>query len=424
MRNFIYMGVTTAIRLGFGLLTFVFMARMLGAADFGVVMTALAVAVIVGLVPNFGFANYVLREIGAAPENANQVLSESLTAKILLASIVIICVALAYPWIGQPLRGVFAWMMLAQLADAFTDLLNVGFRATGRYNRETQVATVSSIVQCVFVAGVLSLFHGPIAAAIAYSAARVSVLSMTWLWQRQFFSNLSPAGYRKGIARLREAYSYAIDFGLQSMFGQVDSIVLAHFLGPAAVGVYQAGMRIFLAASQAASVLGNVFIPSVSRAHVANSDIKRVTGNMQLAFISIGFIGATVLILFPDRGVVAIFGNEYASLAGLLPLFGILFLARFIAAAWGILLTATGRQGMRAFATVAQWSLIAIFAFWLVPEKGAVGWLYCLILANILLSIGYLVVLWLQERSRISYCLPYAFGSLGTVIVLHAYLSK
>ena len=67
------MGTSTALRLGFGLLTFVAMARMLGGPEpFGQLHAVVSVATLLTLVANFGFTPYVLREIGVRPQEATR----------------------------------------------------------------------------------------------------------------------------------------------------------------------------------------------------------------------------------------------------------------------------------------------------------------------------------------------------------------
>jgi O-antigen/teichoic acid export membrane protein len=353
-------------------------------------MTALAAAVLAGLVANFGLATYGLREIGAATrEQARAIMADLLCSKLLLVAMVLAAAVVAVPWLPQPWPALVAVMLLAQVFDAVTDLLNVGFRATGRFADETRVATMAALLQFTLVTGTLLVWPQLLAAAVAYCLARGAVLGLTWRGQRQYFAGLRPAPWRRGLARLRAARAYAADYGLQALFGQVDSIVLAFYFGPAAVGVYQAGMRLFLGASQAASVLGNVAIPKLSGMRAQGLDMSKEARRVQLAFVMAGAAGGAVLAALPGSMITNALGEGYVGLVELMPLFGLLFMVRLSASASGVLLTVAGQQPLRASLTACHWVVVALVAWAVLPAAGVHGWLGALIFGNVVLLSAY-----------------------------------
>ncbi|RZA04229.1 MAG: hypothetical protein EOO68_08680, partial [Moraxellaceae bacterium] len=88
IKNIALMGTSTAMRLSCGLLSFVVMARLLGPDQFGILMLCFSAAGLLALLSNYGFAPYLLREIGANPGAAVSLMSEVLTAKIILSLVV------------------------------------------------------------------------------------------------------------------------------------------------------------------------------------------------------------------------------------------------------------------------------------------------------------------------------------------------
>lgn len=403
MRNIGFMGASTGVRLVFGLLTFAVLARQLGAEDFGRLMTALASAVLAGLVVNYGFANYALREIGASsPERGRGILSEVLTAKLLLGASVLLLAGSLLPFLPVHWRALIALMLLAQTFDAVTDLLNVGFRATGRFADETRVATLGALIHFALVSATVWAVPDVHAAAAAYLVGRLAVLTITWHRQRQHFKGLRPAPWRQSLQRLKAARAYAVDNGLQSLFGQVDSLVIAHFFGPSAVGIYQAGMRLFLGGAQAASVLGNVAIPRLASLHAQGQQLHRQARRVQGAFLAAGLLGALAMVACPSNWVTLVLGSDYAPLVGLLPWFALLFLVRFAASASGVLLTSLGLQTRRATWTAMHWVLIAVIAAWWIPDQGTSAWLQTLVLGNAFLAAGYTLELQRSGAMRAS----------------------
>ncbi|KQW41982.1 hypothetical protein ASC81_21970 [Pelomonas sp. Root405] len=386
------MGTSTAMRLGFGMLTFVVMARMLGPTQFGLVMLWLSVATLLALLANYGLTPFLLREIGAAPDRAGEVMAEVLSAKLLLTVVVLLIACAALPWLQPSSRTIFLLLLGAQLADALTEFLNVGFRATNRFADETRIASVAVLLQCAIVTLALWWMATPVMAALAFLVSRLSVLLLTWLAQQRYFAALRPATLSVAWARIRSTRAYAVDFGLQSLLGQIDSVVLNHFAGPAAVGIYQAGMRLFNGGAQAAGVLANVFLPRAAAAAGAADDgrsLRKESVRIQWAFVAVGLLFGLALCALAEPLVALLFGKQYLGLVALMPWFGLLFFVRFFASSWGVLLTSAGAQRFRAAINAVHWVFIGALSLVVVPRHGVAGWLICLTAGNALLAVAY-----------------------------------
>lgn len=388
-KNLALMGVTTAVRLGAGLFTFSVLARVLGPESFGVLMLWLSVSALLSLITNYGLTPYVLREIGANPASAESIINEGLTGKLLLTAVVFGC-AIVVAWSsGIELKQVFMCLLVASVADTFSEFLNAGFRARDRFDAETRIATITSFSHAAIVAGAVFVYPTVEVAAFAYAISRLVVLAITVPAVARHFAAPRLASLGVSIVRLRKAISYAIDFGFQSLFGQIDSVVLNHFIGPVAVGLHQAGMRVFQGGSTAVQVLANVFLPRAAAQAKNAGEFGRESKRIQMAFLSFGALFGIALAVFSEFIVHVLFGSAYSDLVRLFPLFGLLFFVRFAAAAWGVVLTATGEQRFRTVATVIHWLLIAGIAPILVPRMGIAGWLISLIIGNGLLGFLY-----------------------------------
>lgn len=383
------MGGSTAVRLIAGLLTFSIVARLLGPESFGVLMLWLSVTALLSFITNYGLTTYVLREIGANPASAESIINEGITGKLLLSVVVFVGAIVAAWSLGLEYKQVFLCLLTASVADTFSEFLNAGFRARDRFDVETQVATITSLTHATIVVGAVVVYPTVEVAAAAYAISRLVVLAITVPAVARHFAAPRLADIGVSIARLRKAISYAIDFGFQSLFGQIDSVVLNHFIGPVAVGLYQAGMRVFQGGSTAVQVLANVFLPRAAAKEKSAAAFGTESMRIQIAFLSFGAVFGIGLAIFSDLIVHVLFGSAYADLVRLFPLFGLLFFVRFAAAAWGIVLTAAGEQRFRTIATVIHWFLIAGIAPILVPSMGIAGWLISVIIGNGLLGFLY-----------------------------------
>ncbi len=138
LKNIFYMGSSTAARLVCGLLTFTLMARLLGPEAFGIVMFWWAVTALASLISNYGFTPYVLREIGVNPEKAHSIMSEVLSAKVLISVSVLFLSLIALFYLDKDKQVIFLFLMVSMLVDSMTDFLNVGYRATNRFAAEAE----------------------------------------------------------------------------------------------------------------------------------------------------------------------------------------------------------------------------------------------------------------------------------------------
>lgn len=385
------MGSSTTIRLVFGVLTFTIIARFLGPAAFGVFMVWLSIATLSGLLANFGFTLYLLREIGIRPDTAHTVMSEVLSAKILISLTLLVISLIALPFISEEHRWIFLILMMAMLADSGIEFLNVGYRATNRFAAETRIATIASTLQFLVITGSIWYSANVLSVALGLLVSRILILTLTWHNQGQYFANLRPAHFSRALFRIRNAISYAFDFFLQSLFGQIDSLVLHYYLGPLAVGIHQAGMRLVVGGGQASNVLGNVYIPRISAVMGNSTQLQREGERLQTAFIITGAAFGLFLAVASEQIVNILFGHQFILLINLLPWFGFLFFVRFLASACGIMLTSAGKQNLRAKANLGHWVIILLVSALLVPNYGNMGWILSLTIGNLFLATIYFI---------------------------------
>jgi O-antigen/teichoic acid export membrane protein len=275
--------------------------------------------------------------------------------------------------------------------EVISDTFYVAYRAIGHYARESQLAACAASTQLAFVTAAVITNQNTETIALVHLAGKIVQLILILPVSRRTFGKflLIKSIYTAYKLAIR-AKAYAIDNLLGSAFGNIDSIVLRAFSGIDVVGIYQSGMRIFQGGAQAAPILANVFLPEMAKQAFCEEKKSRTALFVQASFLTYGLIFGIVLAYFPDQIVDAILGESYKQLAVLLPFFGFLFFIRFFAAAWGIILTATGHQGYRAKMTAIQLMFMLSLGSYLASSLHAQGWLIALILANLLLGILYM----------------------------------
>jgi O-antigen/teichoic acid export membrane protein len=390
-KNLSLMGITTVARLGAGLVTFSVLARLLGPVAFGTLMLWLSVAVLLSIIANYGLTVYVVRKVSLNPETAEEVLNEGFTAKLMLTIALFMVVAIGVFRFDLDTADLLLILLAGCIADTFTEFINAGFRARDKFATETNVSTIFAFIHTIIVSSAV-IWHPSIeVAAIAYTASRVTLLVVTIMILNHVIAPLQLASFRKSIRLLCDARSYAVDFSIQSLFGQVDSVALNHFLGPASVGLYQAGMRLFLGGFQVAPILANVFLHHTSAIAYSPVLFQQANKQLHIAFLGTGIVFGLLLAGLADPLVLIIFGPSYMELIPLMPYFGLLLFLRFAAASWGVVLTAAGQQTFRTIVGLFHWGLIAAFASILIPALGIEGWLISLCVGTFALGLTYAI---------------------------------
>lgn len=339
-----------------GLLLFLVLARLWGPADFGRFTFVFSLTAIFALIVDFGFTNFLLREVGAQPGSAAGLIQQTFWAKLRLVPVYVfgaVAVLVALGGHAAPL-GVAVPLLLAALLLSFAEFFIAPMRALGRFGTEATVA------------GATNLFHFVATAAVAWSGGSLEMVAWTFVASRFAFSVLAflllmrlvpgvtfspPAQHARGL--LRRALPYGVDGALTTLWSQLDIVVVRLLFGAQTAGLYAGGQRLVQGALSVAPVAGNVLIPKMARlAHLSDPTFHTVAKRGVLVLGLVGTAFAFPLLLVPTYLTELLFGAAYSDLAWLLPYFGAFLIIRFVAAGLGIVITSAGLQKERVFGQV------------------------------------------------------------------------
>lgn len=389
----VWMAGSTSLRLLAGLILFVLLARIVGATDFGRLMMWFAVGALASLPCNYGLSIYLLREVPRTADRGVQLLSDALLLKLAISALtlfVLILVGFALP----ADRWILLLLVAMHLIESFTDLLCAYLRAGGAFSAETRFVTRQAIVQFVIVASVAWFSPTVMSIAAAFAASRaVSVVLAVLTVKAHLNVRLAPSTWPRARVLLRGAHAYFVDFGVQSTLVQIDVVMLAHFAGAAAVGLYQAGMRLAHGISQAITIGVNVALPRLSkeseRGGVGTKRVLQVFG----VFGAAGACVSVPIYCLAPQIASLLFGKSFAGLDGVLRVIAIFLFIRFLGAAAGVLLIALGDQRSRATVMVGAVASLATLAVLLMPSGGAVGAAQAMTITYVLIALALTTIL-------------------------------
>lgn len=401
LRSLVFMAGATLARLLSGAVLMVFIARILGPQEFGHFVLALALAMVLALLMEFGHATFVMRELGRNEEAPPQLLARVLRAKGLLT--ILFAAAASGAWLAgwaPPGGGAgFASLCLMALVVTLADFLNVCFRGINQFSLETRNVVVSSVLHVVIVVPVALHYRQWSAIAFAFLASRTVYLVLSLYSFRAAFPGvgrqLLPAGgWADAVRQLQQSTMYAADAALVTVRGYADVFLISTFLGAGPLGLYQAGMNLVRAVENLGPIVANVFLPKLSGLLAKPVEFERHERQLLLLMSGCGLACFAVLFMSPSWLLSAVFGERFAPAFSLFPFFGLYLLARFVAMALGVSLTARGFQSGRAVAGLVSLGVMVFVAWPLMPPLGATA----VAVANVVAAL--VLVAWFAARLR------------------------
>ena len=360
-----------ASRLLTSLFLFVLLARLWGPEEFGLFSFFFSVATMVALLVDFGFQGYLLREIGAHSERAAGLVSEVFSTKlVLLGFCSLIALLVVFIFRDSPSVSLVVPLFLAAFAVSFSEFFISPLRALGRYELETGLITAANIM--LFCVVGLAAYRGDNPAMVAWLIAGVRFLqlAMSALLCRKVVSGivLGFSSIRSSWAVGKRAFPYGFDTALVVGWNHVDIIAVRILYGDHIVGIYAAGQKIVQGACALAPVIGNVMIPRLAReSRAQNPKLTRTSIITTRLLFGMGVFFAIPIIVFSGQIAPLAFGPAFASLSDYLWFFGLVIIFRYLAAGYGVLVTAVGLQAKRVVSQVVAFLifLLMIVCIWI-----------------------------------------------------------
>lgn len=308
-------------------------------------------ALVAAMVVDYGLALRTMREVAHAPRAARSVLRSTLAAQLLLVPL-------------SGLLGVGFWtaglieepalFALLWLAHVLFNFVNTGYgacRGLGRHDVEARIALVGNVFLCVLPLAVAWTEFGPEAVAAAMVTARLLQALATAAHLSVLPAAAGPA--RESARRvLRHARVYALENWVSALFQNADSLIVRLMLGEAALGIYQAGARFMTIAIILAQSVGNLLVPSLTAALADRRAFRRSARRTTMVLGGLGLASFAGLALLGGPVADLLYGEAYAGVAQLMPLFGVVACLRCIAASQGFVLLALDQQAYRFLAVL------------------------------------------------------------------------
>jgi len=389
-RNILRLATGDLVAKATSFLAFVYLARILGVANFGVLEFAGSVLAYLLLIADCGFEMWGIREAA----NSNDIpglAARVVPIRLLLASISFIILLVFLPLFPHypSLRAVLVIYGLTVFAQA----VNLKWVFMGQ-QQMSGVARGLVIGQVVFAAMVVAFVHNPVALVWVPAFKLLGELVTAAYFARWFarsYGRFAPAqvsvqrqdanlGHPLNItlhgagAMLKPAFTIGFSLAMGLLNYNFDAVLLGFLRGPTVVGWYNAAYKLLLVGLSVALTYFAGLFPALSRLYVENREefrlLVRRTAELWLVFVVPLVVAGTFL---ADPVIRFLYGAAYENSAA--PFRILLWSAALVMLRWVYMdsLRATGHQALDLRCAITSASLNVALNVLLIPRFGMVG---------------------------------------------------
>lgn len=337
-------GMSVISRLAAGVLIFIGLGRFLSPVEFGLFSYWVGVASILAVIGDFGCSTRVLRDLAEANENPAlqyaRLARLRFTVSLILFVLSVVIVGALYRTEAVVALLLIMTMLVASAGEYCSNTL----RSLGKFQQESRITSLNNFMTA---AGVISMaLLGVWQATLMYLCLRLFGL---WRLNRAVVAN--GLTWRLGVVRwvdVRSSFSFAVDGFVTILSSGFDVLIVRQVGGLTAVASYQAISKLVTGFFVFAQVFSGVFIPRLVKSKRKERELLLLVS----AFLFLSILFSLSLIYFSGFIANTVYQGKYDKIDFLVFAFSTYLVSRFVAAAFGIYLTAIGKQSVRAVGNV------------------------------------------------------------------------
>ena len=375
-------------------LAFAFLARKFGSAGYGYVEWGAAILMCASLIVDLGFSSYGAREIAKTPERSSLLVSEIVTARLLLGVVAYAGVTLlaVFGVTDPPLRSLLLTFGVSLLLLPF--LLQWAFQG---HERMHLVSVTQFVRQAVF-ATVVFLFVNNIGDIVIVGLAEVAAVGLAAALCVLLYLKSIPRNGRLSLRLSSDTFHVGGTIGLSQLFWVVKmfgaTVIIGLIATAGETGKFGAAMRLFIAVHTFVWLYFFNLLPSLSRAWTNDrAEFARlIRGSMRLV-VAVAVPACVVGLILAPYIMGFIYGSEFIEGAGALRWMGIACLLTAISGHFRFGLLAAGRQSREMMSSAAG----AATTIMLLPAGYFIGGITFAALGLCFAEAVILFVSWLQS---------------------------
>jgi polysaccharide transporter, PST family len=372
-----WLTVERIVRLGFGVLITVAIARHLGPERFGQLNYGIAMATLVGVAAALGLDSVVQRDLVRMPVERNQLLGTCFLLKVIAGILgYILLVLIVEETVQEPATRATCFIVGLGLLANGPFAIDNWFQAQTQGKFTALAQGISFLIAATIRILLLYISVGLLGFAWAFSAEPILTGILFLILFNVVAGSLKDWKFNGSIARkwLTESWPLLLSGLAIIVYTRIDQVMLAHFANDRALGIYSAAVRVseigyFIPPILAASVL-----PSIVRTR--ENDITKYSVRRQYYFdlsvvLAVAIALPTTLLAGPV--IHLLYGNAYAEAIPILCALAWATLFAFIGGARQQYLITEGYMKFSFAATLAAAVLNIALNIFLIPRYEGLG---------------------------------------------------
>lgn len=398
--------MTLGARVGSNFICFILLARCLSIEDFGNLFFLFTVANLSAIFVELGLQNKLSKDFSNRSENEQNILLTAVIIKTLFLAISICSIYFYLSIVEQiiSLKIVVVLLLSVYVNSIFQNCL-IRERCNGGWSREAFYSFLNG-ASFVIVGGVSVYFISSptvLEVSLLFLLSRVlSILvyiSLNFEFLIELLNNklnsVEIIKYAKGML------PYFVNYSLGMLFLNVDVLIAKPYIDDSQLGVYQAGVRLFINLTMGSVVVNNVLIPRLmeNRRLNVNTSHFQYINKLMLVVIPVLAVICIALYLLSPFIISLTLGAKYDELQVYASLFCIIIFMRYVIAFYSVPAIVLSSSGVKMYPLLLSVLSLICLVWYLFPKYGISGLLYSSILAHALL---FLTTLFLTVRYEIN----------------------
>ncbi|MCD6184843.1 MAG: oligosaccharide flippase family protein [Deltaproteobacteria bacterium] len=376
--------------MGFGFLTRVKIANMLGKEGFGMLAYGLALGTFGGVAVRFGMDRTLVRDLIHHRDRFGELVAGSVLLRGAIFFFVLFGILFwkALPNYNNNLSWAIITIFIARC------LLSLDLQSVyDTWQKMERHAMYNLVQRCLYFAIIWTVvIISPekfsinlIAAALLVTAFLYLIMQHQWAWRQIIFNKTTKSVMKTALSMGSQNFIIFLA-ALGGLFiGSLNQLVLKHFCGAAELGGYAAAWTITSLAMALLSQVSRIGLPAIAR--VTRQDTGRAERIYFLftysavMFMMAASIGIPVF-FFPELILRTIFSPEYISVAGIMRIMSIYIIIYSIAIVSSQYVVAARMERLYFFNVILGGCLSVILCYILIPKFFGLGAVFSLLIAH------------------------------------------
>lgn len=366
------------VRLGLGLLVWVWIARYLGPQDFGTYMFALAFVGLFGVVATLGLDRIVVREIVHDPSCTNEILGSSFILRLVSGTCGLLLSFLAIYFV-RPDDPTMRWLVaiagLALVFQAFS-VIDLWFQSQVIAKYSVWARSVAFVIVAVILM-TLVFIHAPLIA-FAWVVLGETILGMIGLVLVYVITGHRLMAWqirtKRVIALISESWPLIVSGLAIMIYMKIDQVMIGVMIDDNAVGVYSAAARVSEFWYFIPMAIVSSLTPALIEAKKSSEDVYyRSLRKLFYLMSALAFAIAIPMTFFSGFVIRLLFGQAYSAAGTVLAVHIWAAIFVFLGVAQSVWTISEGLAKLLMVRTLMGAGANVLLNFILIPKYGPLG---------------------------------------------------